>query len=196
TFTINTYRTDNDEQIDKTFTIKKEEAPAKISLKTNAKVTVATQVYSGKALKPAIKVVCQGKTLKAGTDYKVTYTNNTKIGIAKATITGIGNYTDSKTVTFKIAPKKTTIKGARSNKTKTATVTYNKAAGSVSGYQITYSQSNKFTKAKSQTTAKTSYTIKSLTKGKTYYVKVRAYKNVSGTKVYGAYSKTLKVKVK
>ena len=33
-------------------------------------------------------------------------------------------------------------------------------------------------------------------KGKTYYVKVRAFKVVEGNKYYGAYSKKLKVKVK
>ena len=45
------------------------------------------------------------------------------------------------------------------------------------------------------TTAKT-YTKNGLTKGKTYYFKVRAYKTVDGTKVYGNYSTVKYVKVK
>ena len=38
-------------------------------------------------------------------------------------------------------------------------------------------------------------TIKKLTKNKTYYVRVRAYKTVKGKKIYGAYSSVKKVKV-
>ena len=37
-------------------------------------------------------------------------------------------------------------------------------------------------------------TVTNLKKGKTYYVKVRAYKTVNGKKLYGAYSKTLTAK--
>ena len=39
-----------------------------------------------------------------------------------------------------------------------------------------------------------SKTVTDLKKGKTYYVKVRAYKLVNGKKLYGAYSKTLTAK--
>ena len=40
-------------------------------------------------------------------------------------------------------------------------------------------------------------TVKSLSRGKTYYVKVRAYKtDVKGNKIYGSYSTVKKVKVK
>ena len=37
--------------------------------------------------------------------------------------------------------------------------------------------------------------ITGLSKGRTYYVKVRAYKTVNGVKVYGAYSEAKKVKL-
>ena len=48
-----------------------------------------------------------------------------------------------------------------------------------------------------KTTKKTSYTIKNLKKGKIYYLRVRAYKLDSmGKKVYGKYSKVIKVKIK
>ncbi|RKJ62735.1 hypothetical protein D7Y06_16660 [Roseburia sp. 1XD42-69] len=47
-----------------------------------------------------------------------------------------------------------------------------------------------------KTTSKTSYTIKNLKKGKTYYVRVRAYKKDSaGKKVYSGYTKVKKIKV-
>ena len=47
-----------------------------------------------------------------------------------------------------------------------------------------------------KTTKKTSYTIKKLSSKKTYYVKVRAYKTISGTKYYGAYTSYKKLKIK
>ena len=37
--------------------------------------------------------------------------------------------------------------------------------------------------------------VTGLSKGKTYYVRVRAYKTVNGVKVYGAYSGVKKVKL-
>jgi len=73
--------------------------------KTKIKV-VSAVAYTGKALKPAVKVTYGKKTLKAGKNYTVKYSNNKNIGVGKITITGIkkGGYTGSKTVTFKILP--------------------------------------------------------------------------------------------
>ena len=57
---------------------------------------IAIQTYKGKALTPAVTVKVNGKKLKAGTDYTVTYSNNTKRTsdrtIGTVTITGKGNY--------------------------------------------------------------------------------------------------------
>ncbi|MBC6681432.1 fibronectin type III domain-containing protein [Mogibacterium sp. BX12] len=70
----------------------------------------------------------------------------------------------------------------------------------VTGYQITYAQNKKFKKGKKTITISKNKTIKRTVKKlkarKTYYVKVRAYKKVGKTKIYGAYSGTKKVKVK
>ena len=38
--------------------------------------------------------------------------------------------------------------------------------------------------------------IKKLKKGKTYYVRIRAYKTSKGKKIYGAYSKIIKTNIK
>lgn len=68
------------------------------------------------------------------------------------------------------------------------------------GYQIVAAQNSKFTKGKKTVTVKTGKTVKtalkSLQSKKTYYVKVRAYKNTSKGKLYGNYSRKVKVKVK
>ena len=58
--------------------------------------------YTGSELKPTPTVTLSGKTLTAGTDYTVAYTNNTNAGTATVTITGKGNYTGTVTKTFKI----------------------------------------------------------------------------------------------
>lgn len=157
---------------------------------------IADKAYTGKAIKPAVTVTVNNNELKKGTDYTVSYSNNKKIGTAKITITGKGNYTGKVTVSFKIVPKKISLKSVKSTKTNTATVKFTAGKGSLSGYQITYSTKKSFQNAKNVKTKKTTATLKSLKKGKTYYVKVRGYKKVSGKTYYGAYSKTIRVKVK
>ncbi|MCC8066114.1 MAG: Ig-like domain-containing protein, partial [Clostridiales bacterium] len=69
-----------------------------------------------------------------------------------------------------------------------------KKASNVSGYQIQYSTSKKFASGNKTKLvsgkSKTSYTLSGLTAGKTYYVRVRTYKTVSGKKYYSAWSST------
>ncbi len=71
-------------------------------------VTVPSQTYAGKALKPTPKVTCAGKTFTEGTDYTVSYKNNVNVGTATITVTGKGNYSGTKSATFKIAARSTT----------------------------------------------------------------------------------------
>ena len=63
------------------------------------------------------------------------------------------------------------------------------------GYQIEY-VTGKTTKKVSASVKSKSKTISKLKKGKTYYVRIRAYKKVSGTTYYGAWSGKKKVKIK
>lgn len=72
-------------------------------------------------------------------------------------------------------------------------------AENAAGYQIKYSTGKRFKKTQTKTvnTKKTSYTSKKLQKGKTYYVKVRAYSyDTSGKKIYGNWSKVKKITIK
>lgn len=179
--------------IKKTYTI----APASI---TKATVTgVSNKVYTGKAITPIPVVKLGTKTLVKGTDYTVSYKNNKAMGKAVVTIAGKGNYNGKILKAFRINPKKATLKSVTSPKAKKMKVTYAKQAG-VSGYEILYSTSSNFSKGKKTVTVKkagtVTKTISKLTKGKTYYVKVRAFKTVGGTKYYGLYSAKKKVKIK
>jgi len=95
-------------------------------------------------------------------------------------------------------PAKVTIKSLKPAGSGKITVKWKKVSGA-EGYQITYGIGSKFSQKKSVQAAGSSLskTVKGLKKGKTYYVKVRAYKkDVKGNKVYGDYSAVKKVKVK
>lgn len=164
---------------------------------SKAKISaIRTQTYTGKAIRPSVTVKVNNKTLKLNTEYTVSYANNKNTGKATVTIKGVGAYTGTKKTLFKIAPKKAEVKSLKAAGKNKAAVTIRKSAGKVSGYEIRYAANSKFSKAKTKTTTKTTCKLSSLTSGKTCYVKVRAYKTVSGKKIYGTYSKTIKVKVK
>lgn len=63
-------------------------------------------IYTGMVVQPEIKVAYNGKRLTAGVDYTVKYSNNTKVGTAKITITGKGNFSQANSQTaFDIVPK-------------------------------------------------------------------------------------------
>ena len=96
----------------------------------------------------------------------------------------------------KVTVKKTSITSAKNSKSKQIAIKYKKVSGA-KGYEVSYSTDKKFKKSVTKkNTTKTSYTIKSLKKGKTYYVRVRAYKiDSAGKKVYGKYTTVKKVKV-
>ena len=64
----------------------------------------SSYAFTGAAIKPTVKVVYNKKTLVKGTDYTVTYKNNTSAGTASIVIKGKGSYTGSKTIKFTIAP--------------------------------------------------------------------------------------------
>ena len=103
-------------------------------------------------------------------------------------------------ITPKLKPlKKVSLKKLASPKKGTIKVQWKKLSG-VTGYQIQIGTNKKVTKNKKVINIKKAKTvkktIKKLKSGKTYYVKIRAYQTVDGKKVYGAWSKAKRVKVK
>ncbi len=96
----------------------------------------------------------------------------------------------------KVSVSKATVSKVKSTAKKKVAVTIKKVSGA-KGYEVVYSTNSKFKSKKTVTTTSTSKTLTGLKSGKTYYVKVRAYKTDStGNKVYGSYSTVKKVKVK
>ncbi len=82
--------------------------------------SIPTQVYTGSAIEPAVTVKDGETTLTLGTDYEVTYSDNTNAGTAKATITGKGNYSGTVEKTFAINKATPTVTAPTAN-----TLTYN-----------------------------------------------------------------------
>lgn len=98
----------------------------------------------------------------------------------------------------KVKVKRAVIASARNVKGRKIKVVMKKASG-VKGFRVKYVVGTKFKAKKVKTVSATSKTIvlKKLRKGKVYSLKACAYKKDSaGKKVYGAYSKGKKVKVK
>lgn len=105
-----------------------------------------------------------------------------------------GDYTAVKSA--KPVPSKQTAFRVKAGK-KSFTASWKKVSGA-SGYTVYYS-TKKTSGFKSKTVkgnSKVRYTVKSLKKGKTYYVRARAYRTVSGKKVYGPYTSLVRVKTK
>ncbi len=85
--------------VKKTFTIKK------LGISASAVSGTGNKVYTGSVIKPVPAVKVGGRTLKNGTDFTVSYKNNTEPGTATLKVTGKGNYSGSVSKTFKITAR-------------------------------------------------------------------------------------------
>ena len=158
---------------------------------------ISTKLFTGKAITQNVTVKVGNTVLKNGTDYTVSYSNNKKVGKATVKITGKGKYGGVITKTFKINPAKQEIQKLTA-KSKAFFVDWAQK-GSATGYEIQYATNSKFTGAKKVTitnnkTDKT--TVSKLSANKKYYVRVRSYTTVGGTKYYGAWSAVKNVTTK
>ena len=176
--------------VSKTYSIKNNFKKATVS-------GISTKAFTGKNITQSITVKYNGKTLKNGTDYTVSYSNNKNIGTATVKITGKGSYTGTITKTFKINPAKQEIQKLTA-KSKAFFVDWAQK-GSATGYEIQYATNSKFTSAKKVTITNNktdTKTISKLSGKKKYYVRVRSYTTVKGTKYYGAWSASKSVTTK
>lgn len=78
------------------------ESVVELTTVAEAELEYTAVTYDGTAKTPKITVKDNGVTLYAGKDYTVEYTDNTNIGTATVTITGIGDYTGNITKKFAI----------------------------------------------------------------------------------------------
>ena len=170
-----------------------------ISPKAVKEVTVASlsdEEYTGSAIKPTPKIASDGKLLKLGKDYVLSYKSNTNTGKASVIVKGIGNYTGEITRYFFIHPK--TVKGVKFQTATSNSIKIKwKKVSNGTGYAVRRKTSKK---GKFKTIAiisslkKTSYTDKKVKANKTYYYDVVAFKTVDGKKYGSAASKYITAK--
>ena len=177
-------------------------SPKTVNISKCTVSSIPSKTYTGKAIKPTVTVKYSGKTLKSGTDYTVSYKDNTKVGTATVTITGKGSYSGTKKVTFKInkaanpmtvKAKTKTVKYSDVKKknvtvTKSDAMTVSKAQGTV-----TYSKSSGDSKITiDKKTGK--ITVKKGLKNGTYKVKIKV--KAAGNTNYKSLTKTVTVTIK
>lgn len=166
---------------------------------SSIKLEATTLTYNGKVRTPRVYVKdSKGKTISTA-NYTVSYASGRKnVGKYAVKITFKGNYSGTKTLYFTIKPKATSL-SSLSAKSKGFTVKWKKQSTQVTGYQIQYSASSKFTSPKYVTVSSyktTSKTISKLKSKKKYYVRIRTYKTVNGTKYFSSWSKAKSVTTK
>ena len=171
---------------------------------SSIKLKATSLTYNGKVRTPKVIVKDRtGKTLVKNTDYTVSYAKGRKyVGKYAVKITFKGKYSGTKTLYFTIKPKATSISSLTAG-SKKFTVKWKKQATQTTGYQVQYSASSKFSKAKTVTVGKNTTVSKKISKlsgKKKYYVRVRTYKTVKingkSIRIYSGWSKTKTVTTK
>ncbi len=134
--------------------------------------SISNKTYTGSAIKPTVTVKDGSSVLTKDIHYSVSYSNNTNVGTAKVTITGKGNYSGTKTVTFKIvSPSPAANFKATAGEGK-VTLTWSAVSGATK-YRIRRHDGTAWSNYKDLTA--TSFTDTAVTAGTTYKYAVYAY---------------------
>lgn len=168
------------------------------------KLSSTSYTYDGKIKSPSVYI----RDSKGNTIDSNNYIINKPIGRQNVgqyiyKVTFKNEYLGTKSLIFKINPKGTSVLELTKAK-KAFTVKWKKQSekmklSRITGYQIQYSTSKKFISPKTVTVSGYSTTSKKITKlsaEKIYYVRIRTYKNVNGTRYYSAWSGYKSVKTK
>lgn len=140
--------------------------------------------------KPSLKVTYNDKTIKSGTDYDVSISNNKKAGkTATVTVKGKGNFTGTKTISKIVYPNKVTGISSSDRNTTSFKIKFNSLSSEgVTGYKV-YKCDSKGNNSKLYKTLKSNSGVMSSYKAGEYaYLKVRAYVTVGKKTYYGDYS--------
>jgi hypothetical protein len=168
--------------------------PVQIGSSTVTVAKIADTAYKGSQIKPTVAISENGAKLVSGTDYTVAYGANKAVGKGSITITGKGKYTGTRTAQFNIVPNKVAKPSVKASSGSLKATWKKLSTAQVTKYQLQYRVSGaaKWT-TKTVAASSSSLTIKSLKKGKTYEVRIRAYKTTSlKANYYGAWSSVAK----
>lgn len=144
-----------------------------------------TVTYTGKEFRPELEIYDEGrKYLCKGFDYTVEYSDNKMPGTATVTITGTNSYKGTKTLKFRILPKKTSLT-AKSTAKKRASLSWKESPGA-EGYELQAAEGTK-PFARLADTSKTSIRVKWTESGGCRF-RVRPYVTSGGKRIYGKWS--------
>jgi len=147
---------------------------------THYEIQRSTKKNSGyKTITTTTSTSYTDKNLKCGTTYYYRVRALNKDSNIKSAYSSI--------ISKKVTPSKITITSKKVKSYNSTYIKWNKVSGA-SGYRVYRATSKNGKYERLVTTTALSYTDTRLTSGKTYYYKVRAYKWVNGTKVFGPYS--------
>jgi hypothetical protein len=156
------------------------------------KVASGTYQYTGKKVKPGVKVTLGGVKLRKGVDYTVSFGANKKIGKGSVKVTARKpNFkAGSKSVAFQVVPKKTSVSKVAVGK-RLAKVSWKEIsrAQKATKYQVRYrvKGSSKWL-VKSLPGSWSKALVRNLKSGKAYQFQVRSYKTVAKAKYYSPWS--------
>lgn len=186
-----------------------QESESIIYMPQTFKLSATSYTYDGKVKKPGVTVKDRKGNVIDEEHYMVTYSKGRK-NVGKYTViiefksdSENSQYIGRVKRTFTIKPKSTSVSKVTAGKN-AFTVKWKKQAAQTTGYQIQYATDKSFKKNKKTVTVskskKMSEKITKLKAKKTYYVRVRTYKEVKAdgkkTKIYSDWSKTKTVKTK
>ena len=185
------------------------EAKMKVTVKRLANTITANAVTKvsateAQSFKLSVQQKGTGKLTYKSSNKSVKVTNAGTVTISKnysgrATISitaaAAGAYsTATKTVQIAVRPAKITSGAARNSAAGKIFLAWKNASGA-EGYQIQYSTSKDFKSKKSGTTKNLRAALSKLTKGKTYYVRIRAYKRDADGNLFSAWTKFKALKI-
>lgn len=183
---------------------------------------IPEQIFSGNAVTPKPTVKYGSATLQEGTDYVLSWADNTKTGTGSVTVTGINKYFASQTLTFKIsAPAPTVTPTPKPTNTPTpkptstpapavvkltapaikastswnsCTLRWNRVKNSQNYILYRKTNSGKYVKLKTLNANTTAYKDTKITIGNKYSYVIRASRKTSSGYIYSPTSKTVTVK--
>ena len=183
---------------------------------------IPEQIFSGNAVTPKPTVKYGSATLQEGTDYVLSWADNTKTGTGSVTVTGINKYFASQTLTFKIsAPAPTVTPTPKPTNTPTpkptstpapavvkltapaikastswnsCTLRWNRINNARNYILYRKTNSGKYVKLKTLNANTTSYKDTKITIGNKYSYVIRASRKTSSGYIYSPTSKAVTVK--
>lgn len=183
---------------------------------------IPEQIFSGNAVTPKPTVKYGSATLQEGTDYVLSWADNTKTGTGSVTVTGINKYFASQTLTFKISapaptvtptPKPTSTPAPKPSGTpapavvkltapaikastswNSCTLRWNRINNAQSYILYRKTNSGKYAKIKTLNANTTSYKDTKITIGNKYSYVIRASRKTSSGYIYSPTSKAVTVK--